>query len=74
LNRKRLSPTTKTINSAELWDLSTQAWTSNGSLRDSRARHSLTVLPNGKVLVAGGEQITKHSGTVVLSGAELYTP
>jgi hypothetical protein len=71
LNRKRLSPTTETIDSTELWDLSTQAWTSTGSLRDSSAGHSVTVLPNGQVLVAGGEQITKHSGTVVLSGAEL---
>ena len=67
-------PTTETINSAELWDLSTQAWTSTGSLRDSRAGYSVTVLPNGQVLVAGGEQITKHSGAVILSSAELYTP
>jgi len=67
-------PTTETINSAELWDLSTQAWTSTGSLRDSRAGYSVTVLPNGQVLVAGGSQITRHSGAVLLSSAELYTP
>jgi N-acetylneuraminic acid mutarotase len=67
-------PTTETINSAEVWDPSTQAWTSTGSLRDSRAGYSVTVLPNGQVLVAGGSQITKHSGAVILSSAELYTP
>jgi hypothetical protein len=67
-------PTTQTINSAELWDLSTQAWTSTGNLHDSRVGHSVTVLPNGQALVAGGEQITKHSGVVILSSAELYTP
>jgi hypothetical protein len=67
-------PTTETINSAELWDPSTQAWTSTGSLRDSRAGYSVTVLPNGQVLVTGGVQDTRHSGSVILSSAELYTP
>jgi hypothetical protein len=67
-------PTSQTINSAELWDLSTQAWTSTGNMHDSRSDHSMTVLPNGQVLVAGGSQTTKHSGVVTLSSAELYTP
>jgi hypothetical protein len=68
-------PTSETINSAELWDLSTQAWMNTGNLRDSRAGESVTVLPNGQVLVAGGSQSTRHSsGFVVLSSAELYTP
>jgi hypothetical protein len=68
-------PTSETINSAELWDLSTQAWTSTGNLHDSRAGESVTVLPNGQVLVAGGSQFTKHSsGVVILSSAELFTP
>jgi Kelch motif/Galactose oxidase, central domain len=68
-------PTSQTINSAELWDLSTQAWTSTGNMHDSRAGESMTVLPNGQALVAGGSQITKHSsGVVTLSTAELYTP
>ena len=68
-------PTSQTINSAELWDLSTHTWTSTGSMRDSRSVYSVTVLPNGQVLVAGGSQITKHSsGVVTLSSAELYTP
>jgi hypothetical protein len=68
-------PSTQTINSAELWDLSTQAWTSTGNLHDSRSGESLTVLSNGQALVAGGGQATKHSsGFVTLSSAELYTP
>ncbi len=69
-------PTTQTINSAELWDLSTQAWTSTGNLHDSRIYASMTVLQNGQVLVAGGEQSTKQSNFqfVMLSSAELYTP
>ena len=68
-------PTSQTINSAELWDLSTQAWTSTGNMHDSRAGQSMTVLQNGQALVAGGSQSTKHSnGVVILSSAELYTP
>jgi hypothetical protein len=68
-------PSTEKINSAELWDLSTQAWTSTGNLHDSRSGPSVTVLPNGQALVAGGGQATKHShGFVILSSAELYTP
>jgi len=68
-------PSTQTINSAELWDLSTQAWTSTGNLHDSRSGESVTVLQNGQALVAGGGQATKKSsGFVTLSSAELYTP
>ena len=40
----------------------------------ARAGFSVTVLPNGQVLVAGGSQMTRHSGAVILSSAELYTP
>jgi hypothetical protein len=68
-------PTTETINSAELWDVSTQAWTTTGNLHDSRSGESMTVLPNGQVLAAGGSQTNRHSnGSVILASAELYTP
>jgi N-acetylneuraminic acid mutarotase len=68
-------PTHQTINSAELWNLSTQSWTNTGNLHDSRSDESVTVLSNGQALVAGGEQITKQSNSVViLASAELYTP
>lgn len=69
-------PTTQTINSAELWDLSTQAWKSTGNLHDSRIDESVTVLQNGQVLVVGGEQASKQTNGqfVVLTSAELYTP
>src|SRR5215469_7954788 len=67
-------PSTETINSAELWDVSTQAWTSTGSLKDSRSAQSMTLLSNGQVLAAGGSQSTKNSNGVILASAELYTP
>ncbi|WPB72982.1 kelch repeat-containing protein [Archangium violaceum] len=44
-------------------------WTSTGSMAASRSGHTATLLPNGKVLVAGG---TGTSGT--LATAEVYDP
>jgi hypothetical protein len=68
-------PSYQTIKSAELWDPSTQAWTTTGNLNGSRSGQSMTVLQNGEVLVAGGETIDKNSGqAVVIASAELYKP
>ena len=44
-------------------------WTATGSLGTARAVHTATLLPNGKVLVAGGNN---YSG--MLASAELYDP
>jgi len=73
----RASPYNKTesITSAELWDPSTQAWTSTGNLNTSRGLGSMTVLANGQALLTGGETIDKHTGQAeVLATAELYKP
>jgi N-acetylneuraminic acid mutarotase len=50
--------------SAELYDPATGHWTATGSLAFARDGHTATLLPNGKVLVAGGGVIS----------AELYDP
>ncbi len=44
---------------------------STGSLVNARASHSATLLPNGKVLVAGG---VDPAGGATLASAELYDP
>ena len=44
--------------------------TPTGSLTTSRMQHSATLLPNGKVLVAGGSTATLTR----LASAELYDP
>jgi len=68
-------PTEETIKSAELWDPSTLAWTSTGSLNVSRVYESMTVLSNGQVLLAGGQTFNKNLGHLVeIANAELYTP
>jgi hypothetical protein len=57
--------------SAELYDPATGTWTATGSLSTARGRSTATLLPNGKVLVAGGD--IDHGGPV-LASAELYDP
>ena len=55
--------------SAELFDPGTGTWSLTGSLNHERDTHTATLLPNGKVLVAGGDD-----NGVPLSSAELYDP
>lgn len=59
--------------SAELFDPISGRWTETGSLHGPRGQgHSATLLPDGKVLVAGGDEV--GSGHLPQSGAELYDP
>jgi len=57
------------LKSAELYDPVTGRWTSAGSLGVARQNHTATLLPSGKVLVAGG-----YDGSSFVSIAELYGP
>ncbi|MCY1081243.1 kelch repeat-containing protein [Archangium lansingense] len=59
-----------TLASAELYDPATGAWSYTGGLNTARAFHTMTLLPDGKVLVAGGSDASNN----LLSSAELYDP
>lgn len=56
-------------NGAELFDPATGNWTATGGMNFGRSDHSMTLLPNGKVLAAGG--INRMEQPVV---TELYDP
>ncbi len=56
------------LSSAELYDPSRGTWTATASMIMGRFGQTATLLPDGRVLVAGG------NGSGVLATAELYTP
>ncbi|MGD0862639.1 MAG: kelch repeat-containing protein [Candidatus Limnocylindrales bacterium] len=53
------------LDSAELYDPQTGAFSSTGSMRTAREGQTATLLPDGRVLIAGGSD---------LASAELYDP
>jgi len=60
--------------SAQLYDPATGTWAATGSMSDGREQHTATLLPNGKVLVAGGVNISGISGFSTPRTALLYDP
>jgi hypothetical protein len=66
----------RALASAELYDPATGTWTATASMSTGRYRHTATLLPNGKVLVAGGNVDSSGSLGVrcCLASAELYDP
>ena len=58
---------------AILYNPTTNAWTSTGSLNTGRDDQTATVLTDGQVLATGGVNFVKHTFTE-LASAELYTP
>ena len=65
---------TGSLTSAELYDPASGSWTFTGSLINRRDFHTATLLPNGKVLAAGGFSRSSYDGLVgeFLTSAELY--
>src|SRR6202011_3998339 len=56
-------------NTAELYDPAMGTFSSTVSLNMARVLHTATLLNNGMVLIAGGDD-----GAVAIAGAELYNP
>ncbi|MFO0984158.1 MAG: kelch repeat-containing protein [Planctomycetota bacterium] len=54
---------------AEVYDPATSSWTPTGDLMGARGGHTATLLPSGKVLLAGG-----FDSAVALATAEIYDP
>lgn len=64
-----------TVTASAPLSITTNTWFPTGSLATSRSNHTATLLPNGKVLVAGGKVGTSGGLTPqVAASAELYDP
>lgn len=59
--------------SAELYDPRTGSWTAAGSMTEARSGPSVALLPDGRVLVAGGWASTEPFGPK-LASSELFDP
>jgi N-acetylneuraminic acid mutarotase len=62
-------PSRDALSTAELYDPATGKWKETGQLKNPHSGHTATLLPNGKVLVAGGSD---EGGATV--SCELYEP
>jgi hypothetical protein len=65
-----LFSTTAFTTAAELYNPATGQWSMTGAMTSARRYQAAVLLPNGEVLVAGGQDPTFSS----LSSAELYNP
>lgn len=60
--------------STELFDPTTRTWTDTGKMSIPRWFHTATLLPDGKVLVAGGQTGDPFEPQQNVNSAELYDP
>ena len=62
----------ETLGGAELYDPNIGVWTITSSLNTARGEHTTTLLPDGRVLVAGGNVVWPTFTSTALDSAELY--
>src|SRR5215470_13841058 len=55
---------------SQLYNPTNGIWSYPGSLAQPRHGHTATLLPNGKVLVAGGSYLDSITGAIILTSAE----
>lgn len=62
-------PITNALDSVEIWDPNTTQFTLVAPMNSRRARHTATLLTNGKVVVTGG-----YNGSIETNSMEVYDP
>jgi N-acetylneuraminic acid mutarotase len=63
-----------TLVGVEVYDPEAGTWSPTGSLNAARDTHAAAALPDGRVLVVGGENWNRGFPPGALSGAEVYDP
>jgi hypothetical protein len=74
LGSTTISAAMGSVTGTALLSVVTDTWVSTGSMAAARENHTATVLPNGKVLVAGGISNSPTAPAPVLATAEIYDP
>jgi N-acetylneuraminic acid mutarotase len=65
------------VSGVELYDPETGTWADTGSMNNGRFHHTATLLPSGKVLLAGGEDVYYYNGSyfsAYLTKVDIYDP
>lgn len=60
---------TATLNTAEIWNPATGAWTGTANIGGRRLGPALTLLPNGQVMVSGGVEVTIFLGVPIAASS-----
>jgi hypothetical protein len=60
------------LSSTDLYDPDTNSWSAGSSMTTARCSHTATLLPSGRVLIAGGAP--GWAASSAFSSAEIYTP
>jgi N-acetylneuraminic acid mutarotase len=68
------SPTAPALSVAEVYDPAANSWTAAADMTVARWGHSMVLLPDNRVLVAGGTTIRAGQTTKALRSAELFDP
>ena len=62
------------LTSAEIYDPASGTFSGAGSMTVARSGHTMTVLGDGTVLIAGGQNCTSATSCSALQSAEIYDP
>lgn len=62
------------LSSAEIYNPSASTFSSAGNMTAARSGHTMSLLNNGTVLIAGGQTCTTATSCSALSSAEIYDP
>jgi N-acetylneuraminic acid mutarotase len=66
--------TTRTVNTAEIYDPEHDTWTRIAAMTDERCNHQAVVLPDNRVLMVGGVATTAEFDSTELAFCEIFDP